>query len=222
MRTEQQIRFVASFYEHWDHDLERRLVEVLEIDLSARIATMSPGNVQKIAIVLALCHHPGLLLLDEPLSDLDPIARETMLTMLLDLFRDEGVTIVVSSHVLRDVERIVDSVICLEHGRVIVDEPLDALQERFAEWVVRSPEGRLPVRFNDAFVLSQQGDGYQMLLKVMDPTRHLETFRQRYRIEVESSPLNLERIFPMLVGSDRNEDPTHPGALNQENARLVR
>lgn len=132
MRVEQLIRYVSHFYERWDRDLEKRLVDVLELDRRARIMTLSPGNAQKLGIVLAVCHHPNLLLLDEPLSDLDPIARETMLVMLLERFRTEDMTIVISSHILRDVERIVDSVVCLDRGRVIAHESLDALQDRYA------------------------------------------------------------------------------------------
>jgi ABC-type multidrug transport system ATPase subunit len=152
------------------------------------------------AIILAMCHHPALLLLDEPLSDLDPIAREAMLTLLLERFRSEPVTIVISSHILRDVERIVDSVICLDRGRLVSHEPLDALQERFADWVVTSSTGGLPIRFLEPFVLAQQGDGYQARLTVRDPGEHLDAFSARHGVEVSSQPLNLERIFPLLLG----------------------
>ena len=130
--VEQQIRYIASFYEQWDRELERRLADVLELDPKAKVGKLTPGNRQKLAIVLAVCHHPSILLLDEPLSALDPIARETMLVMLLERFQNDGATIVVSSHILRDVERIVDSVVCLDQGRVVAYEALDVLQERYS------------------------------------------------------------------------------------------
>ena len=210
MRVEQQIRYVSTFYEPWDTDLERQLVQLLELDLDARVGALSPGNVQKLAIVLAMCHHPALLLLDEPLSDLDPIARETMLTLLLERFRSEPMTIVISSHILRDVERIVDSVVCLHEGRLVAQESLDALQERFAEWIVVSPGGRLPIRFSESFVLAQQGDGYQARLTVRDPARHVEAFRARYGVEIRGQTLNLERAFPLLLDGHANGNGTAP------------
>lgn len=210
MRVEQQIRYVATFYERWDQTLEQQLVQLLELDQDARVGALSPGNAQKLAIVLAMCHHPALLLLDEPLSDLDPIAREAMLALLLERFRSEPMTIVISSHILRDIERIVDNVVCLHEGRLVAHEPLDALQERFAEWIVASPAGRLPIRFPEPFVLAQQGDGYQARLTVLDPARHLEAFRTRYTVEIRGQPLNLERAFPLLLQGHANGHGTLP------------
>lgn len=200
MRVEQQLRYVASFYERWDLDLERRLVEMLELDRGARIHALSPGNVQKLAIILAVCHHPSLLLLDEPLSDLDPIAREAMLALLLERFRSEEMTIVISSHVLRDVERTVDTIVCLDRGRLVAHEALDALQDRFGEWIVESPDGALPASFAEPFVLEQQGDRRQARLIVRDPAVHRATFEQRHGVTVTARALNLERMFPLLVG----------------------
>jgi ABC-2 type transport system ATP-binding protein len=131
MRAAQLLEYVSSFHDRWDRDLERSLVESLSVDLDARIGTMSPGAVQKLALVLATCHHPDLLLLDEPLSDLDPIARRHVLALLLDRFSSEGMTIVISSHMLHDIEPVIDRVVCLHAGRVVADEPLDDLKERY-------------------------------------------------------------------------------------------
>ena len=121
MRVGQHLEYVATFYAGWDTARERRLVDELELDRRARIGTLSPGNVQKLALVSAMAHGPELLLLDEPVSALDPLAREAMLGALLELIQREETTVVVSSHVLRDLERIVDSVVCLDRGRVVVD-----------------------------------------------------------------------------------------------------
>lgn len=200
MKVEQHINYVASFYEHWDVALQDRLIKLLDLDRTKRIGNLSPGNVQKLAIVLAVCHHPTLLLLDEPLSDLDPIARESMLAVLLERFRAKPMTIVISSHILRDIERIVDSVICLDQGRLVEHESLDALQERYGEWLVTSAEGRLP-EFYDPYVLEQRGDRHRARLIVRDPGVHLETFKARTGAQVEARPLNLERVFPLLIGS---------------------
>ena len=75
-------------------------------------------------------HHPELLLLDEPLSDLDPIAGQTVIRLLLDRFMTDEMTIVISSHMLHDIETVVDHIVCLEQGRIVADDALDALKER--------------------------------------------------------------------------------------------
>jgi ABC-2 type transport system ATP-binding protein len=130
MSAEQLLRYIASYYDRWDMSLERQLLATLDIQRDQRVGAMSPGNRQKLSLVLATCHHPELLLLDEPLSDLDPIARRSVLRMLLDRFSTEDMTIVISSHMLHDLETVVDHVICLDRGRVVADAPLDELKER--------------------------------------------------------------------------------------------
>jgi len=197
MRVREHLDYVASFHARWDRDLVRRLVTELELDLEARVGTLSPGNAQKLAVILALGHRPELLLLDEPVSDLDPIAREALLALLVERIQEQGTTIVVSSHVLRDVERVVDWVVCLHRGRVVVDGALDDLRERFLEWRVTARNGHLPERFPEGFVLRQESDGAQALLLVRDADDARPAFEDRHHVRVESAALNLERMFPL-------------------------
>ncbi len=199
MKVEQQLRYVASFYKYWDGDLEQRLLRELELASSARVGTLSPGNAQKLAIILAVCHRPELLILDEPVSGLDPITREQFLKFLLELLQQDANTIVVSSHVLHDIEKVINRVVCLDRGRIKADASLDALQERFAEWRVTATAGRLPTRFEEDFVLSQEVDSRQAHLLVERASGKLEEFKTRYGVEVASSPLNLEKMFPLLL-----------------------
>lgn len=204
MRAGQLIRYASTFYSRWDLELEEYLVSLLDVDLEARIGTASPGNVQKISIVLATCHHPELLLLDEPLSELDPIARRDVLTVLLDRFESDNVTMIVSSHLLYDIERIVDRIVCLEKGRVVADASLDDLKESFAEWIVTSREGLLPPVYDAAYVVSADGDRHQARVIVRDPKSHIEEFQSAYSAQIESHALGLDAIFPLLVGSESN------------------
>ena len=202
MTVRQQLRYVASFYDRWDRDLEQRLLRDLEIDPAKRVAALSSGNAQKLSIVLALCHRPELLLLDEPVSALDPLARETLFRFLLDLLADEKMTIVISSHVLRDIERLVNRVVCLEIGRLRVDARLDELQERYSEWRVTC-DGNLPREFPERFVLQQEMNRSHARLVVRDAAEELERFRARHGVEVTTHPLNLEAMYPFLLG-ERN------------------
>jgi len=132
MRARQFIDYMSSFYPKWDRDLQTYLSTLLELDLSARLTTMSPGNLQKVGLITAVCHHPDLLLLDQPLSDLDPVARAQVVQLLLERFSTDSMTIVISSHLLQDIERIVERIVFLEKGRVVADAPLDDLKARYA------------------------------------------------------------------------------------------
>lgn len=199
MSVEYHIRYVASFYPRWDRERERRLCDDLELDRNATVGALSPGNAQKLAIVLALCHHPDLVILDEPVSALDPIARNKLLGFLVELIAEDDATIVVSSHVLRDIEQIVDRILCLDHGHVVGDASLDDLKDRFAEWRVTTRTGSLPGAFDESFVLRQDVNGRQALITVQAAESEIEAFELRHGVDVEIRPLNLERIFPLLL-----------------------
>jgi ABC-2 type transport system ATP-binding protein len=198
MTAEQQIRYVSSFYPTWDRDLERRLVAELELPLRRRVAALSSGDAQKLGLILAVTHHPSLLLLDEPMSGLDPIARERTLRFLLELIRTDESTIVISSHMLHDVQGIVDRVVCLDRGRICAAEPLDDLLERWAEWIVTA-RGSLPHLFDEPFIVAQHVNGRRAQLVVLNAAEQLAGFRERHDVEVEINAVNLERIFPHLV-----------------------
>ena len=202
MTVEQHIRYVASFYESWDTEREKNLALQLELDPNAKVGTLSPGNAQKLGLILAVCHHPKLLLLDEPMSALDPMAREQVLAFLLELLHEDGATTVISSHVLRDIESVVESIVCLDRGRVIVDTSLDALQDRYHEWVVTSAQP-LGDGFEEPYVLSQRTNEHKAHLLVRDAAELVASFESKYGVNVQSHPLNLERIFPLLHETGR-------------------
>ncbi|MEM9293196.1 MAG: ABC transporter ATP-binding protein [Acidobacteriota bacterium] len=202
MSVEEHIRYVASFYPDWDVELEQRLVGQLELELDARVGSLSPGNVQKLALVLATGHRPDLLLLDEPAAGLDPFGRSELLHFLLELLRERHeTTIVIASHVLRDVEKVVDHIVCLHDGQLTADQPLDSLQERYARWQVLSPQGEpLPHQFPESFVVRQIIEGPQAQLwtdGVGDEER--KAFEQRHGVSVNSRALTLDEIFPLLT-----------------------
>lgn len=199
MTVAQHLQYVSCFYPEWDRDRENRLLSELELDDEVVVGALSSGNLQKLAIILAVCHHPRLLVLDEPVSDLDPIVRGRLLEFLLEVLQEDEATILVSSHVLRDVEKIVDWVVCLERGRLVTDASLDELKERYAEWLVTSRNGDLPERFSEPFVLEQEIRGREARLVVDQARAKTDTFQATHCIDLASRPLNLEEMFPLLV-----------------------
>jgi len=202
MTVQQHLRYVSCFYPEWDMDRQKRLQRELELDPTSVVGALSTGNLQKLAIILAVCHHPQLLVLDEPVSNLDPIVRGRLLEFLLEVLQEDQATILVSSHVLRDVEKIVDWVVCLDRGRLVADEGLDELKERFAEWRITSRNGDLPSRFSDTFVLEQDIRGREARLLVDNAQADIETFQVTHHADVTTRPLNLEEMFPLLVSAE--------------------
>jgi ABC-2 type transport system ATP-binding protein len=200
MTVGRQLRYLSAFYPRWDVDREAHLLELLELDGTSQIKGLSTGSVQKLAIVAALCHHPTLLLLDEPVSNLDPIVRDRFLKFLLEVVQEDAATIVVSSHVLHDVESVVDWIVCLNEGRVVANAALDDLKEQYAEWRVTARTRDLPAHFEEGFVVHETAAGRRTAkLVVRCAGADLAAFRQRHDADVEVAPLNLQGLFPVLV-----------------------
>lgn len=200
MSVRQQLEFHASFYPKWDEARESRLLLELDLNPARKIGQLSTGDRQKLGIILGVCHHPELLLLDEPVSSLDPIARLQMLSFLLDLIREDGSTILISSHILSDVEKVVDWVVCLDAGQLAACSPLDELQEGYADWIVTPADRPLPARFPESWILAQEGDAQRRRLKVKPPTPDTQRqFAAQHGVTVEKHYLNLEELFPLLI-----------------------
>ncbi len=195
------LRYLATYYERWDTARQAALIRDLEFSADKQIAKLTPGDRQKLSFISAVCHHPKLLLLDEPSSALDPIVREQFLKTLLDLAREDDATVLISSHLLHDVEKIVDWVICLDAGQLIVSSPLDELQERYAVWIVTATDATtaLPVKYNEPYILQTQVSGPRARLLVRDPAQHAAEFTRTHHVAIESHPLTLEQLFPLLI-----------------------
>jgi ABC-2 type transport system ATP-binding protein len=113
-------------------DCSRRigdLAERLDLALDARISGLSKGNKQKVGVVQALMHSPGLLLLDEPTSGLDPIIQRVFEDIIAEETR-KGVAIILSSHVMHEVDQLANRAIILSHGRIVVDDTVEGLKSR--------------------------------------------------------------------------------------------
>jgi ABC-2 type transport system ATP-binding protein len=124
-----QLKLVRSFYPSWDDALVNRLVATWGIDLKARIKNMSVGERQKLSIVLALGHRPDLLILDEPVASLDPLARRHFLEQIVEIAADGGRSVVFSSHIVSDIERLANRIWILKDGRLHWRGDFDELKD---------------------------------------------------------------------------------------------
>jgi ABC-2 type transport system ATP-binding protein len=131
MRVEQLLRFVSAHYPTWNRDVEQGFISTFEVPLRTRVAALSSGERQKLSILLAIGHEPELLVLDEPATALDPVARARFLGLLMGFIQDLRRTVIISSHILSDVEKVIDHVWLLSDAALICDVPFDELQERY-------------------------------------------------------------------------------------------
>ncbi len=204
MSVGRQLRYLSGFYPRWDLIRQSFLLDLLDLDAASEIGGLSTGSVQKLAIVAALCHHPDLILLDEPVSNLDPIVRDRFLRFLLDLVQEDNATIVISSHILHDIESTVDWIVCLNDGSVAADAALDDLKDQYAEWRIVARSRDLPDRFGESFVVRQTVTKRRAArLVVRAAEADLAAFQRAHDVDVDLAALNLQGLFPILVGDGR-------------------
>jgi ABC-2 type transport system ATP-binding protein len=142
MRAEEVLRFASEIYPKWDPAEAARITELLRLPRDRKVSRMSRGEVAKLALAIALAHRPELLILDEPTSGLDPLVRRDVLDAIIGLLSAEGRTVVFSSHILSDIERVADRVILIDRGRKVTDAPLESLRSRFVRVSFLFADGR--------------------------------------------------------------------------------
>ncbi len=124
-------KVLRDVYSSWDQALFRKLLEQMEVPLSKKIKTFSKGMKMKLSIAVALAHHPRLLILDEATSGLDPVMRDDILDMFLDFVQDEEHSILVSSHITSDLEKVADYIVFIHKGKIIFAKSKDELLENY-------------------------------------------------------------------------------------------
>jgi len=190
-----QIGLIASFYPHWDDGLVTRLAREWEVDLGERIKGMSVGQRQKLSILLALGHRPDLLILDEPVASLDPVARRQFLEQIIDVAADGARAVVFSSHIVSDVERLANKIWIVKDHRLYWQGDFDALKDSIVRLHLRAPRG-LPDTLAIPSALSVQRNGSSATVVVRDWSDglHSET-AGKLGVEIEVEQLTLEDIF---------------------------
>ncbi|HEY0495921.1 MAG TPA: ABC transporter ATP-binding protein [Kutzneria sp.] len=157
------LRFGQRTNPTWDQEYAEGLVERAHVPLTAKVGTLSGGQRTRVALALALGKRPRLLLLDEPLADLDPLARESVLRSLVEESRREGITAVLSSHVLAELEGVCDHLVLLANGQVRVAGDVDALLDKHVV-LVGPPAGPLPVPASAVIDARRTDHGQEVLV----------------------------------------------------------
>jgi ABC-2 type transport system ATP-binding protein len=201
MRVDELLRYTAAFYPKWDDAYAEELRRAFELDPAARVRTLSRGQTARAGLLVALAHRPDLLVLDEPSSGLDPVVRRDILGAIIRTIAEEGRTVLFSSHLLDEVERVSDHVALIHKGRVALCAPLDAIKEnhrcvtlRFAE-----PRPRPPAL---AAVLSWEGSGHEWTALCNGGLGELRSAAAGWgaRVVAERVP-SLDEIFVARVGA---------------------
>jgi len=192
-----QLRLMRSFYKSWDDALIERLVGLWEIDTGARVGSLSVGQRQKLSILLALGSKPDLLILDEPVASLDPIARRHFLEQIVEVAADGNRAVVLSSHIVADIERLASRIWILKDRHLHWHGDFDALKDSVVRLHLRtSAPLAASIEVPNALRVQRSETGATAVVRdwnAASATDLTERFGDELEIEVES--LTLEDIF---------------------------
>jgi len=201
MTAAEVLRFCRGLRRHWNDTLATRLVDRLGIPLKTRVGSLSRGTLVKLGLVAAVAPEPELLLLDEPMAGLDPLAREEVVETVIAAAPDRPWTVLFSSHSLDDVQRLADSIAVVVAGRLVHHGATDDLLAAVRRVRMRVDDG-LPRPLPEGIdVIGSQDSGREWSLVIRDgvPTA-IERLRALPGVEVLGvDPLSLEEIFKQLA-----------------------
>jgi ABC-2 type transport system ATP-binding protein len=205
MRVSELLRYTGAFYPNWDARFAEELRESFAVDLSAKVKNLSKGQRARVGLILALAHRPELLVLDEPSSGLDPIVRRDILGAIIRTIAEEGRTVLFSSHLLHEVERVADRVALIDRGRVVFSGALDEIKETHHRLTLRFPEPR-PKPPALAGALTWEGHGAEWAAVCAGELDELQTAVAACGAEVVDRRVpSLDEIFVARVGTKCSE-----------------
>ena len=188
----QILRFTRQFYPNWDEAFCNQLCRTMELPLDRKLGRYSKGERMKFLLLLAMSFHPRVLLLDEPFSGLDALAKEQLISCLLEATGQEQWAVLCASHDLAEVERLADSVGVINHGELALNEPLESLQARHRRVQIF---GAVPAGPDTAGLQAEiPGVGLAYVETAFSAAREAE-LRKRYGPRIEFSPMPLRDIL---------------------------
>ena len=129
MKVSEVIDYFKDFYDDFDEKRASKLLKDLDLDINQKLSKMSKGMQEKVQLVLVMSRDADLYVLDEPLGGVDPATRDYILDTILSNFR-EGASVIISTHLISDIERILDEVIFIDKGRLVLKEDADKLRNK--------------------------------------------------------------------------------------------
>jgi ABC-2 type transport system ATP-binding protein len=206
MTVRQLLDYCRPFYPTWDAALQEKLLAQFDLPPARKLKNLSRGMLMKAALLSSLAYRPKLLVLDEPFSGLDPLARDDFVRGILEASELGDWTVLVSSHDIEEVERLADNVALLEAGRLQFSETTEVLLGRFrrVEVTVAGDSTRIGTPAPGWLELEQKGGLVRFIDTRYEQEATERTCRERFPgAIVHARPMTLREIFVTLARENR-------------------
>lgn len=192
----EMVRFYQLFYPRFSQVLYDRLQKMFPVDTRMRIGAMSKGMQRQVVLMIALACQPDYLLLDEAFDGLDPVVRQLLKRLLADAVAGHGLSVIIASHNLRELEDICDHVGLLHQGGIVLEQDLDSLKLGIhkIQAVFAVPTSQADLADLDFLKFKLRGSMAEMVVRGERDTI-LGRLQTRAPIFVEALPLTLEEVF---------------------------
>ena len=216
MTVGEALRFTRSFYSTWNQELIEQILDHFALPRRARIRRLSKGQQAQVSLALAVAPEPELLILDDPTLGLDTVVRRDFLESLIQIIQRRGRTILFSSHVLGDVERIADRIGIMVDGVLRVDCPTDHFKESMRKLVLHFP-GEPPEAPVVKGIVGSWRVGNRLELNIVNYSEgHRLLAESLNPLSIEVIELNLEDAFIEYTRGSRRALPYFAGEINHD------
>ena len=193
--------FYASVYKNWDNDTFLKLQEVFKIDINRKVRKLSKGMKKQVAFMMGISAKPDIMVLDEPVDGLDPVMRRNIMNIILAEVEERDMTVLISSHNLRELEDICDHVGIMHDGKIVIEKSLDDVKGNIHKLQVAF-DAVLPKEFEASFdILHKEefGSVKQYIIRG-DSNAIMEKAKEFKPILLDLLPLSLEEVFIYELG----------------------
>lgn len=195
MKGRANLEFFSKFYPTWSWDFAEQLIQRFECPVDKKVKEMSKGNKVKLSLISVFARRPRLYLFDEPTSGLDPVVRNEVLDLVWELLEDEKSAVFYTSHILSDMEKIVDELAFIRDGKITLRETKHNLVEN---WRKVSYSGDFETK-ELTEIHSHTRDGQNHLIYTSDQDKTIKSLNQMKARNVEVSRVSLEDVVVQLM-----------------------